>query len=86
MLVLSPSTCPICRPHQDALQPYLDGAEDRSVGDVLAALRHAVDDIRSARCGVPPERLLLPAAIRLLLREDVDDATRSSLMRWVDSL
>jgi hypothetical protein len=69
-----------------ALQRYFDGGECLSVEEVFSAARQLVDDISRSRCGVPPECLLLPVALRLLLREDLDESVRRTLETWVNSL
>lgn len=86
MIAISPLDCPACRPYVSVLQRYLDGNEVMSVEEVLAATRRAVDGIRRIRCNASPECLLLPVALRLLLREDLERSTRVSLQSWVDSV
>ena len=77
--------CPVCHPHMAAFQRFLDG-ELWTVDEVFAAVRRLVDDISTSRCGVPPEHVILPVAIRLLLRDDLEKAVRASLNTWVNSL
>ena len=83
---LTPTSCPVCQPHARELQRFVDRPPcEWSVSDAVARMREAVRDLRESRCGVPPDRLLLPVLRRLQLRDDLDELTRANLGTWLTS-
>ena len=52
----------------------------------MADVRLAIADITAAGCGVPSSRVVLPAVLGLLLREDLAESCRDDIVRWVNTL